>query len=115
MRNFVQPANTVTLKAPRVLKAGDGVVIGGLFGVSANDVKAAGLDAEISIEGAFTFRRAAGVTLTEGAAANFDETTQTLVATGGAKIGFVIGSPSAADAISPDDPAYTWVKLVQGA
>src|SRR5262245_30119338 len=109
MRNFVQPGNTVTLKAPRALTAGDGVVIGKAFGVSANTV-ANGADAEISIEGVFSFKRAAGFAApTEGSAANFDETTQELKATGGKVVGYVVGSPSAAEGVSADDPAYTWV------
>jgi predicted RecA/RadA family phage recombinase len=111
MKNFAQPGNTVTLKAPRALKAGDGVVVGKAFGVAANDV-ALGGDAEVSVEGVFTFKRTGGVTLTEGAAVNFDETTQMIVATGGKLIGYCVGNPSAADAVSPDDSTYSWVKLI---
>jgi predicted RecA/RadA family phage recombinase len=111
MKNYAQPGNTVTLKAPRALTAGDGVVVGKAFGVSANTV-AIGADAEIQVEGCFSFKRNTGVTLTEGAAANFDEALQLLVATGGKVIGYVVGNPSAAEGVSPDDPAYSWVKLI---
>jgi predicted RecA/RadA family phage recombinase len=111
MQNFVQPGNTVTLKAPRALKSGDGVVVGKAFGVAGTDV-AAGADAEISVEGVFSFKRTGGVTLTEGAAVSFDETTQLIVATGGKVIGYCVGSPSAAEGVSPDDATRSWVKLV---
>jgi predicted RecA/RadA family phage recombinase len=111
MKNFAQPGNTVTLKAPRALKAGDGVVVGKAFGVAANDV-AIGGKAEVSVQGVFSFKRTGGVTLTEGAAVSFDETTQMIVATGGKIIGYCVGHPSAADAVSPDDPAYSLVMLI---
>ena len=114
MRNFAQPGNTVTLTAPRTLQSGDGVVIGTAFGVAATAV-ASGGKAEISVEGCFAFKRAPGLTLTDGAVARFDETTQELVGTGGAVIGYVVGHPSAAEGESPDNPAYTWVKLIPSA
>src|SRR4029450_6156702 len=102
MKNFAQPGNTVTLKAPRALKAGDGVVVGKAFGVSANDV-AIGLDAEVSVEGVFSFKRTGGVTLTEGAAVSFDETTQLVVATGGKVIGYWCGNPDSPEGVSLAD------------
>jgi predicted RecA/RadA family phage recombinase len=111
MQSFVQPGNTVTLKAPRALHAGDGVVVGVAFGVSAKDY-AIGADAEVSIEGVFSFKRTGGVTLTEGAPVHFDETTQLIVATAGKVIGYCVGSPSAPEGVSPDDSTRSWVKLI---
>lgn len=111
MKNFVQPGNTVTVKAPRNLKSGDGVVVGKLFGVCTNDVLSGG-DAEVAIEGVVTFLRNTGVTLLEGAAVSFDESTQKIVATGGKVVGICVGSPSSAEGVSPDDSTYSWVKLI---
>lgn len=108
---FAHPGNTVTLKAPRALKAGDGVVVGKAFGVVANDV-AIGLDAEVRVEGVFAFKRTGGVNLLEGAAVNYDEATQLIVATGGKVIGYCVGSPGSAEGVSPDDTTFSFVKLI---
>lgn len=105
MINFVEPGNVVAIVAPRALKSGDGFVQGKLFGINTVDCKS-GAVAQAMIEGCVELVRAAGVTLTEGAAVNFDETTQTIVATGGKVIGYCI------EAVSPDNAQASWVKLI---
>jgi predicted RecA/RadA family phage recombinase len=112
MKNFVQPGNTVAVSAPRALKSGDGFVKGKLFGVSANDVKS-GDAAQMSIEGVFLFKRAAGVTLNEGDPVTFDEGTQTVVAAG--TVGMkVIGVCVEAEQVD-SAPGYSAVKLIPSA
>jgi predicted RecA/RadA family phage recombinase len=105
MQNFIQPGNTIDVTAPRDLNAGDGCVVGKIFGVSANKVKS-GQTAQLSVEGVFAFVKAGGVTPTEGGAINFDETTQTVVATGGKLIGYCV------EGSSPDKATECWVKLI---
>jgi predicted RecA/RadA family phage recombinase len=105
MRNFIQPGNVVSISAPRALKAGDGFVKGKLFGISANDVAVGGV-AEACIEGVVALKKAGGVTPTEGDAILFDETTQTIVATGGKSIGICV------EAAAPDDATFACVKLI---
>lgn len=105
MKYFVQPGNVVSVTAPRALKSGDGFVVGKLFGICANDV-AINLVAEAMIEGVVALKKAGGVTPTEGGAILFDETTQTIVATGGKLIGYCV------EVSSPDDATYSLVKLI---
>jgi len=106
MQNFIQPANTIGISAPRNLAAGDGVVKGKIFGVAANPA-ASGKPVQVSVEGAFAFKRAGGVTLNEGDPALFDETTQTLVGTGGKAIGYCIEAEASEHATG-----YSLVKLI---
>jgi predicted RecA/RadA family phage recombinase len=105
VKNFVQPANVVTVRAPRDLKSGDGFVLGKLFGICTVDVKSGGICVAL-VEGGVALTRAAGVTVNEGDAVEFDETTQTIVATGGHVVGYCI------EGISPDNPQQAWVKLI---
>jgi len=105
MRNFVQPANVVGVRAPRDLKSGDGFVLGVMFGIATVDTKSGGV-VQAMIEGAVALKKAAGLVPPEGSAVSFDETTQELVGTGGKVIGICI------EGSSPDNPAEAWVKLL---
>jgi predicted RecA/RadA family phage recombinase len=105
MKNFLQPGNVVSVRAPRALKSGDGFVLGKLFGIAANDV-AINLVAEAMIEGVVALKKAAGVVPNEGDAVLFDETTQTIVATGGKSIGYCV------EGSAPDDATFALVKLI---
>jgi len=105
VRNFIQPANVVGVRAPRDLKSGDGFVLGVMFGIATVNTKSGGV-VQAMIEGAVALTKAAGVDPPEGSAVSFDETTQTIVATGGKVIGICI------EGSSPDNPAEAWIKLV---
>lgn len=52
MKNYVQEGDTLTLTAPYARNAGDGALIGAIFGVACNDV-ANGSSGEFAIEGVF--------------------------------------------------------------
>ena len=105
MKNFAQPGNVVTVRAPRNLASGDGFVLGKLFGIATITVLSAAV-VPAMIEGVVALKKAAGVTPAEGDAILFDETTQTIVATGGKAIGYCI------EASSPDDATLAFVKLI---
>jgi len=108
MRNFVQPANVVAVRAPRDLKSGDGFVLGVLFGICTVDTKSGDV-VQALIEGAVALAKTTGVDPAEGSAVSFDETTQKIVASGGKVIGICI------EGSSPDNPADAWVKLIPSA
>jgi predicted RecA/RadA family phage recombinase len=105
MKNFLQPGNVISITVTRALAAGDGFVRGKIFGISANQV-ANGAVAELLIEGVVALKKAAGVTPAEGDAVLFDETTQTIVATGGKSIGYCV------EGSAPDDATFALVKLI---
>ena len=111
MRNFVQPGNVVSVRAPRALKSGDGFVLGVLFGIATTDQPQDAV-VEAMVEGVVALKKKTGVTPTEGAAVTFDETTQEIVAggTAGAKvIGYCV------EAAYPDNAALAAVKLIPSA
>jgi predicted RecA/RadA family phage recombinase len=108
MKNFVQPGNVVSISAPKAMASGEGILIGKLFGISTKATTAAGV-IEMLVEGVVAFKKAGGVTVAEGDAISFDAPTQTIVASGTAGA-HVIGL--CVEASSPDDPTYSWVKLV---
>jgi predicted RecA/RadA family phage recombinase len=102
--NFIQPANTIPLVAPRALKSGDGVVVGQFFAICTVDTPS-GAIFEGQIEGGVSLNKGS-TSPNPGDVAHFDEPTQKLVATGGVPIGIVyVGA-------SPDNAANAWVKLV---
>jgi len=107
VQNFFQPANVVDLIAPRDLKSGEGFVVGVIFGVATKDAKSGAIIPTL-IEGGVGLKKAAGYTPTAGAAANFDHApaAQTLGATGGKVVGYVVMP------VHPDDATYAVVKLV---
>src|SRR5215475_7332995 len=107
MQNFFQPANVVDLIAPRDLRSGEGFVVGVIFGVATKDAKTGAVIPTL-VEGGVGLKKAAGYTPTAGAAANFDHgaAVQTLGATGGKVVGYVI-LPN-----HPDDATFAVVKLV---
>ena len=104
MQNFFKPGNVVDVVAPKDLASGEGVAIGKIFGFAGLAAKS-GTVVPLQVEGSFVIKRAAGYTPTAGAVAGFDAATQTLLATGGLTIGYVVGP-------SPDDATYSIVKLI---
>jgi predicted RecA/RadA family phage recombinase len=65
MKNFVQPGEVVTLTAPAALSAGNGVFVGGLFGIAACDASS-GASVEVALGGVFDMPKASGPAFTEG-------------------------------------------------
>jgi len=52
MRNYIQPGKSLTVEAPSDVESGDGVLVGKLFGVAANDADS-GEEVVIHTEGVF--------------------------------------------------------------
>jgi predicted RecA/RadA family phage recombinase len=52
MQNFIKPGKVLTLSAPYDRTSGQGALVGSIFGIAANDVKA-GVDGEFAVEGVF--------------------------------------------------------------
>lgn len=72
MTNEVQPGDILELTAPYARSAGQGALIGTLFGVAITDL-ASGESGSFKMKGVFTLPKAA-VTITVGEAAYWDDT-----------------------------------------
>jgi len=84
MKNYNQPARTVTLVAPvGGVSSGDPVQINKIFGVCCNDA-AAGEEVEVMVMGAFNLPTTAAETWAQGEIAYFDPATGLLTTTAGA-------------------------------
>ncbi len=101
MKNFIQPGRTVTVVSPSGgLLSGQGALIGNLFGVASYDA-AAGLNAEIEVEGVFALPKAASpIAFAAGARVFWDATggVCTSVSTGHYPIGACTVAAAATDA-----------------
>lgn len=71
MKNFVQMGNNLTLAAPYAVDAGQGVLIGQIFGVAAGDADN-GADVDISTVGVFDLAKVNTAIFTVGAPVYFD-------------------------------------------
>lgn len=99
MQNYKQPGETVTLTAPAGgVSSGDGVKIGQLFVVAANDA-AAGEEFEGATVGVFELPKNATQALTEGALVYWDAAAGnvTTTATANLLIGAAVAAAGAAD------------------
>jgi predicted RecA/RadA family phage recombinase len=105
MINFVEPGNVVAITVTRDVKSGDGFFKGKLFGVVTNDAKN-GTKAQLLIQGAVSLKKAGAFNPAEGAAAVFDEPSQTLISGAGTSVGYVITTND------PDDATRAWVRLI---
>ena len=56
MKNYVQPGKTITLAAPYAVSAGDGLLVGAIFGVATASA-AIGEAVESALVGVFDLRR----------------------------------------------------------
>lgn len=66
MKNFVQHGNAITVPAPTGgVSAGDGVLVGSLFGVAACDAEE-GVEVEIATVGVFDLVKAAATVIAQG-------------------------------------------------
>lgn len=93
MKNFIQDGDTLTLVAPYALTAGQGLLDGATFGVAVNDA-ANGASVETRIEGVYRLTKAAGVAVTRGTLAYWDNAARvvTNVSAGNTKIGVFAAS-----------------------
>lgn len=80
MKNFVQPGETISLIAPATTPAGQGVLVGFLFGVATTSV-ASGAAVECDTRGVFTMAKTAGEAWTQGQLLYWNDTTKALTTT----------------------------------
>jgi len=76
MRNFVQPGDQLTVAAPYEVDAGQGVLVGALFGVAFGDA-ANGTSVDIATVGVFDIAKPTADVFTVGAPVFFDTATKT--------------------------------------
>ena len=92
MKTFIQPGNIITVTAPvGGITAGQGLLIGGLFGIAAYTAPA-GNPLELSTTGVFQFPKANAAVLTVGMRVSWDDTAKQVnaPATGRFPIGVAI-------------------------
>lgn len=101
MKNFVQPGVNITVTAPYALTAGDGCLVGILFGIAAGTYLNGATDAELVTEGVFDITAlstdtASGSTLV---AAYWDNTNKriTTTASGNTKVGVIVAAKASGE------------------
>lgn len=77
MKNFIQAGKTVTLAAPYDRNAGEGALVGALFGVAVNDVLS-GVDGEFMTEGVFDIKKTSALAISQGDQLYWDDTAKEL-------------------------------------
>lgn len=82
MKNWVQEGKTVTVTAPYDVDAGDGVLVGTMFGVAAFDSDSSG-EAEIVTKGVFSMAKVSAQAWTVGAAIYWDDSAKNCTTTSG--------------------------------
>jgi len=100
MRNYVEPADTITIAAPAVTgcKSGDVVIVGNLVGVAVGDA-VAGAEIELALTGAYSLPKGAGA-LNQGTVVTWSGTAVETAGAGDLCLGVVIK-----DAIAEDTTA----------
>lgn len=88
MKNFIQPGDVISATAPYALSAGDGALVGSLFGVASEDA-ANGAAVELQVTGVFELKKLSAEAWTVGAKIYWDNTNKqcTTVATANTLIG----------------------------
>lgn len=101
MRNFVQPGDSLAIAVPYAggVTAGQGVLVGALFGVAAVD-GAQNAVIEAATQGVFDLTKEPSLAITAGARVFWDNTNRrvTTTATGNFSIGIATTAALAADA-----------------
>lgn len=101
MRNFVQPGDSLAVAVPYAggVTAGQGVLVGALFGVAAVD-GAQNAVIEAATQGVFDLTKEPALAITAGARVFWDNTNRrvTTTATGNFSIGIATAAALAADA-----------------
>lgn len=72
MRNYVQPGDVVTVPAPAAVASGDGVLVGGLFGIAGTDAASGDL-VEIKLVGVYDMPKTSAQAWTVGADIYWDD------------------------------------------
>lgn len=92
MKNYVQAGDAIDIIAPANITAGQGLLIGDLFGVVLADA-ASGAPAVIQTEGVFTLRKATG-TINAGVRVFWDDTAKRVTTTAASNrcIGWHVGT-----------------------
>lgn len=98
MRNFIEKGDVVTVIAPYSVFAGQGVLVGALFGVAASDA-ANGAPVEIKRAGVFDIAAVQTDTAVQGARIYWDNTARrlTTTATNNTLVGAVTTAKTAVD------------------
>ena len=99
MKNYVQRGDTLTVPAPVVAASGDGVLVGGFFGVS-NGSAAIGQPMDLDVVGVFILPKVAALAIALGDIVYWDNAARlvTKTAGGNTKIGAAVeavANPSA--------------------
>ena len=101
MRNFVQPGDSLAVTVPYAggATAGQGVLVGALFGVAAID-GAQNVIIEAATQGVFDLTKEPALAITAGARVFWDNTNRriTTTATGNFQVGLATAAALAADA-----------------
>ena len=100
MRNFIQPGNSLAIAVPYAsgVTAGQGVLVGALFGVAATD-GAQNATIEAQTQGVFDITKQPSLAITAGARVFWDDTNRriTTTATGNFQVGIATTAALAAD------------------
>lgn len=88
MRNHVQPGNTLTLPAPADVLAGDGVIVGSIFGIANGDALS-GDPVDLDVVGVFDLPKVSALAIAIGDKVYWDSTAKlvTKTASGNTLIG----------------------------
>lgn len=98
MKNFVQPGDIVSVPAPAAVVAGQGVLVGSLFGVAVNDAASAA-PVNIAIAGAYDLAKTTGQAWTVGQLLYWSGTAVTNVASTNKLIGCALVAAASGDTI----------------
>ncbi len=95
---YTEPGLVVTLAAPYDRTAGQGALVGAIFGVAMNDVLS-GANGQFMLEGVHTLTKATGQTWTQGALIYWDDTNKrcTTTSTSNTRIGFAMQAQASGD------------------
>ena len=98
MKNFEQTGDVVTVIAPYAVTSGQGVLVGTLFGVAANDA-ANGAPVEIKREGVFAISAVTADVAAQGAKIYWDNAARKLTTTVGSNtlVGCVVSAKVGTD------------------
>lgn len=108
MKNYLQQGDTVTVAAPYALAAGQGALVGALFGVAQN-AAAAGAECELKRTGVFTLTKTNAQAWAAGARLYWDNAAREVTTVANANV--LVGVALAAAA----NPSATGTVLLDGA
>lgn len=100
MKNFIQHGNTLSLAAPYALNAGDGALVGSIFGVASGDADN-GAAVELSVTGVYTLPKTSALAISIGDRVYWDNSAKVVnkTSSGNTLVGVAVSAaanPSAA-------------------